>query len=289
MRKEFKSYHGTPITGLLYTQYKRVDYLPLYMAHKADLSKKIINTIEKLLQKNPHFFEYDFFPTLPIERVFKEYMTDRRVLIPFLRREDEKRTLEYAKSFILDNSAFSVWKQGKTVNWNKYYDWVETLYDNPKLDWFIIPDVIMGTEEENDALLDNVPTHLRDKAVPVWHTNESHDRLQRLAKDWDMVCIGSADNSTIGDMTWSANISEAIEAISINGIPTCKLHALRCLDVDVFPRFPFDSGDSTNFAQNHNKSTKRGLEPTTLLECELLDTPVKNTVYTLTKTDSLFV
>jgi hypothetical protein len=47
---------------------------------------------------------------------------------------------EVAQSFALDNGAFSVWTQGVTVDWEKYYGWVEEWMRHPGFDWAVIPD-----------------------------------------------------------------------------------------------------------------------------------------------------
>lgn len=164
--------------------------------------------------------------------------------------------LEVCQSFALDNGAFSAWKSGKPVeDWSEYYAWVDDLRKYPGFDFAVIPDVIDGDESANDALIEEWPWQdARDLGVgaPVWHMNESLNRLERLANDWPRVCIGSSgDYANVGDAKWWIRIAEAMEfACDDEGRPLTKLHGLRMLDPDVFGKLPFSSADSTNIARN---------------------------------------
>ena len=164
--------------------------------------------------------------------------------------------LDVCQSFAVDNGAFSAWKSGEPVtDWSRYYEWVAELHRYPSFDFAVIPDVIDGDEQANDALLAEWPWRGAkggSVGAPVWHMHESIDRLQRLARDWQRVCIGSSGEfATVGDSKWWARIAEAMNAIcDRNGNPVCKLHGLRMLNPDVFRRLPFGSADSTNIAQN---------------------------------------
>jgi hypothetical protein len=163
--------------------------------------------------------------------------------------------LDVCQSFAVDNGAFSAWKSGKPVtDWSDYYEWVAELHRYPSFDFAVIPDVIDGDEEANDALLREWPWQARNAHIgaPVWHMHESIERLRRLAREWPRVCIGSSGEfATVGDSRWWVRIAEAMNAIcDKNGLPICKLHGLRMLNPDVFTRLPFGSADSTNIAQN---------------------------------------
>jgi len=77
---------------------------------------------------------------------------------------------EYASSFALDNGAFSLWSAGqRRPAWDSYYRWVEAWRNHPGFDFAIIPDVIDGSEEENDDLLAEWPFF---DGVPVYHLHE---------------------------------------------------------------------------------------------------------------------
>lgn len=161
-------------------------------------------------------------------------------------------TLEVCQSFAVDNGAFSAWKSGNpVVDWTRYYEWVAFLHRIPSFDFAVIPDVIDGDEDANDALVEQWPWD-GGVGAPVWHLHESIERLQRLAHSWPRLCIGSSgEYATIGTGKWWNRMAEAMNAIcDRDGRPITKIHGLRMLDSDVFSRFPFASADSTNIAQN---------------------------------------
>ncbi len=67
------------------------------------------------------------------------------------------------QSFAVDNGAFSLWRSGKLANWSGYYEWVSEWATHPGFDWALIPDVIDGDEDQNNALIDQWPSELS------WH------------------------------------------------------------------------------------------------------------------------
>lgn len=160
-----------------------------------------------------------------------------------------------AQSFAIDNGAFSAWRSGKPVeDWSEYYQWIAELHRYPSFDFAVIPDVIDGDEEANDALLAEWPWRERAPWVgaPVWHLHESLERLERLAFSWPRICLGSScEFSAVGSTRWYARMAEAMNVLcDRDGRPICKIHGLRMLDPDVFTRFPFASADSTNIGRN---------------------------------------
>lgn len=165
----------------------------------------------------------------------------------------EPRQLELAasvcQSFALDNGAFSLWRSGKAVDWPAYYEWCERWLRHPACDWAVIPDVIDGGEADNDELLAEWPHGLR--GVPVWHLNESIDRLARLAADWPRIALGStAEFDVSSPRRCLARLADALPAISDDGVLRVKLHGLRMLNPAIVTRVPLASADSTNVARN---------------------------------------
>jgi len=150
---------------------------------------------------------------------------------------------EVSQSFVLDNGAFSVWTQGETPDWPAYYAWVDEWRRHPGFDWALIPDVIDGNEDQNDALVADWP--FRFSGVPVWHMHESIERFHRLCGSWPRVAIGSSgDWATPGTSRWWQRMAEALDAICPGGQPLCKLHGLRMLSPRILPFIPFASADS---------------------------------------------
>lgn len=154
------------------------------------------------------------------------------------------------QSFALDNGAFSAWKVGRAIDWDDYYRWSELWLRHPACDWAVIPDVIGGTEAENDALVRDWP--LGFAGVPVWHLNESIGRLVRLAEDWPRIALGSAAEYDVARPgACLARLREALLPISDeDGRPLVKLHGLRMLREEIITKVPLSSGDSTNAARN---------------------------------------
>lgn len=184
------------------------------------------------------------------ERVALEVWSGRHAFVSWLRPDQLYLAAEVTQSFALDNGAFSAWRSGKTVDWNDYYAWTEAWLPHPKCDWAIIPDVIDGTETENDALVAEWPHG--ERGVPVWHMNESIDRLKRLAVSWPRVAIGStAEFDASKPATCVRRFHEVLPSITnSDGYPITKLHGLRMLNPKITTAVPLSSGDSTNLARN---------------------------------------
>lgn len=156
----------------------------------------------------------------------------------------------FAQSFALDNGAFSLWRAGRPVDWEDFYRWSAEWLRHPACDWAVIPDVIGGTEDENDELLDRWP-HGDDRGVPVWHLNESAGRLTRLASRYGRVALGSAAEFDVSrPAACIARLREVLPAICVDGVPGVKLHGLRMLNPAVIEAIPLSSADSTNVARN---------------------------------------
>lgn len=172
--------------------------------------------------------------------------------VSFMHQEQLPLAMQLCQSFAVDNGAFSAWKAGSPVrDWSGYYAWVSDIERHPAFDFAVIPDVIDGTEEENDALVAEWrlgPT----TGAPVWHMHESPERLRRLADKFHRVCIGSSGRyAVIGTSHWWARMGEALKPIcNAEGAPMVKLHGLRMLDPKIFSRLPLSSADSTNIGRN---------------------------------------
>lgn len=160
--------------------------------------------------------------------------------------------IEVCQSFAVDNGAFPAWKSGNPVkDWRPFYEWARGLLLVPSCDFVVIPDVIDGSEAQNDELIAECPLP-RWAAAPVWHMHESMERLRRLASEFHRVCLGSSGEfADIGTAAWWQRMDEAMRVLcDADGRPGCRIHGLRMLDPKVFTRFPFASADSTNIGRN---------------------------------------
>lgn len=156
------------------------------------------------------------------------------------------------QSFAIDNGAFSAWRSGRPIkDWSSFYQWAAMCKRIPACDFAVVPDVIDGSEADNDALLHEWPLP-KWFGAPVWHMHESLKRLERMLADWPRICIGSsAEFSTIGTDAWWKQMHRAMRVVcNADGEPLVRLHGLRMLNPKIFTKLPFASADSTNIARN---------------------------------------
>lgn len=185
-------------------------------------------------------------------------VTGAGAFVSFARMDQIQASFQHAAEVGLDNGAFSAWKRGINIDWKQFYRRVEMHYDDPKLAFFVIPDVIEGGEEDNDKLIAELPAHLRDKAAPVWHLHESIERLIKLCHEWPRVCFGSSGQyAVIRTKPWHARMTEAFHAIYIQHQLKTKIHGLRMLDGRVLGNYPLSTADSTNLACNVPKFNEK--------------------------------
>lgn len=181
----------------------------------------------------------------------------RDAMVSFYEPSQMEIAAEVCRSVVIDCGAFSAWKSGQPIkDWSDYYDFVGHWRLHPGVHWAIIPDVIDGTEEENDALLLEWP-HDRF-GVPVWHLHESLTRLRSLAFEWGKVALGSSgEYAAINTPKWWRRMAEVMAVLCDNqGRPLAPFHGLRMLDPTLLAHFPFHSADSTNVARNIGLDTK---------------------------------
>jgi hypothetical protein len=188
------------------------------------------------------------------------FLKGRHALVSFAYPVDLAVVAEVCQSFILDNGAFTVWKKGGKLDEDAYYDWVSAWYKHPGFDWALIPDVIDGTEAENDEMLKRWPSHLANSGVPVWHTNESIDRLRRLCDRYTVVALGSSgEHGQPGSVAWWNMMRQTMTDLCDSaGRPPAKLHGLRMLSPKVFRNLPLSSADSTNASVNAGSKSRFG-------------------------------
>lgn len=209
---------------------------------------------------------YHGLPITP-ETAAVRVMTGGHPFITFRTRQQFAAAVAVCQSFAIDNSAFSAWKEGKPiVNWAPFYEWAEQCKRVPSCDFAVIPDIIDGSEADNDALLSEWPLP-KWFGAPVWHMHESLERLERLASTYPRICIGSSGEfATIGTAAWWGQMARAMRVVcNDDGEPLCKLHGLRMLNPEIFTRLPFASADSTNIGQNIGIDVKwkGGYQPAT--------------------------
>lgn len=185
----------------------------------------------------------------PIDRAGRFY-AGRHVMVSYAYPEHIKVIADTCKSFAIDNGAFTTWRQGKQFDLVGYKRFVEEWMYHPSFAFCLIPDIIDGTERENNKLI--AEWTWKSKSVPVWHFHERITRLASFVNWWPMVALGSSGKyKTPGEPDWWNRVAEFMPSIcNEQGRPYCKLHGLRMLDQDIFTKLPLHSADSTNAAMN---------------------------------------
>jgi hypothetical protein len=196
---------------------------------------------------------YHGTPLTP-ERALVKFLPGRHAMVSFATPRQIGPVAEVSHSFVLDNGAFTAWTQGGEVDLEGFAEFVGKWALHPGFDWALIPDVIGGTEEENDQKVDewHCSTELeRSQSVPVWHMHESVDRLVRLGDEYPRVAIGSSGEfHHPGTDGWWMRMSDAMNAVCTpEGLPTFKIHGLRMMDPRIFSLVPFASVDSCGVAR----------------------------------------
>ena len=186
------------------------------------------------------------------------FLLGRHGLASFVYQDCLSIALEMCQSIVLDNGAFTVWKQGGKVDVEGFTKWVEHLHKHPAFDWALIPDVIDGDDADNDAMLNDWPVHL--PGVPIWHMHEDISRLERLFNSYRVVALGSSGQwPNPGTESWWIRMGQALDYVcDENGRPPCKLHGLRMLDPRIFTKLPLSSADSINAVRRSNQSDRFG-------------------------------
>jgi hypothetical protein len=197
---------------------------------------------------------YHGTPISPIAKLYE--LAGRNFCISYAKPQDCERAHEIGQSVMLDNGAFTFWRQGVATSqewWTRFAGWAEPWLDYPTT-WVVIPDVIDGSEEENDALIASWPRHLFKQSAPVWHMHESLERLKYLTLAWDRVCIGSSGlYADPASNSWQHRMDEVWNSLCPNGGKAPWVHMLRAMQQAVEGPWPFASADSTNAGQNHHR------------------------------------
>jgi hypothetical protein len=197
-------------------------------------------------------------PITPVDAAIKLW-TARHAFVSFEHPSQAPIAAEVCQSFAFDCGAFSKWKAGEgVVDVAAYADWVRQYSRHPGLDFAIIPDVIDGTELDNDKMISSwFEQRVSCASVPVWHLHESLGRLSRLvrcvqARVYPCIALGSSGQwSTPGTDAWWERMEEVRPVVCDElGRPLVKLHGLRMLSPTIFSHIPLASADSTNVGQN---------------------------------------
>lgn len=203
---------------------------------------------------------YHGAPTTPVTAAVALYKA-RHSCVSFANPEQLPLIADVCQSFILDNGAFSAWKQGGVIDIDAYAEWVREWRLHPAYDWCLMPDVIDGTEDDNRIMraswIKRGPD-LWKHSVPIWHLHESLQSLKEMVFSYRRIALGSSGEYADPDTErWWGRITEAMDVIcDDNGRPRVRLHGLRMLAGSIIERLPLASADSTNVAINIGLDTR---------------------------------
>lgn len=194
-------------------------------------------------------------------------LAGRHFCVSFYRPDQIEFCDQIAQSLMLDNGAFSAWKDNEkrsakglepiifdAAYWSAYHEFCRRWAARPTT-WCVIPDVIDAGTQEQEGLIREWPPELRDRGAPVFHMDEPTDRLLRLIDEWPRVCIGStAEFRVVKSLAWTERMDELWNEIAARRRCTPWVHMLRGMQL-LKPdcRWPFASVDSTDLARNHNR------------------------------------
>ena len=192
---------------------------------------------------------YHGTPISPMTALYE--LAGRHFCVSHWSPADVRRVHQIGQSVMLDNGAFSAWKQRKPVtDWTPYYDWCDQWLDFPTT-WAVIPDEIDAGSQQQDGLIREWPHGHR--GAPVWHMDEPIDRLVRLTETWPKVCIGSTEEyAVVLSPAWERRMDDAWDAMTRRHTRLPWIHMLRGMQLGGM-RWPFASVDSTDIGRNHNR------------------------------------
>ena len=215
---------------------------------------------------------YHGTPISPRSELLK--MARRNFCVSFADARDADWCLANGQSVMWDSGAFTAHTQGREVDWNSYYAWLESrlsIYH-----WAVIPDVIDGSIEAQRAMVAQWP-HGAMVGSPVWHMGLDVSYLLELAGKWPRVCFGSSKQYwQVGSDIWCRRADEAFNALEVAGLRPA-VHMLRGLAL-CGDRWPFASADSTNIARNF-KNVGAEVDPERMAKrIDAIQCPIKWTV-----------
>lgn len=179
---------------------------------------------------------------------------------------DLERAIEFVgedEILVLDNGAFTHWKQGKgAIDRFKFWTWANAAQARSPEAVAVIPDVIEGSEHENllemswairedaGALAD-----FPERTMSIWHLNDSLEYLETQARLMNFVGFGSCAEFDVQTKKadYMARIREAsdvLDQVERDFERRPWIHLMRGLGV-LGELTRFESADSTNVAVNH--------------------------------------
>jgi len=185
---------------------------------------------------------------------------------------------------MIDNGAYSIWEKAKKTGQdpaeagrytmtdeylNEFGRWASDIMARCPQAVVVVPDVIMGTLDQNHELLsvwagmgleDGCEQICSERSMPVWHMDEPISYLLYLAESYGYIAFGSTVGFAPNSKQWHARIREAFAALDAhctedNGYVRPRIHMMRAQGQHA--GYDFDSSDSTNVAVNHGRQFRK--------------------------------
>lgn len=164
---------------------------------------------------------------------------------------------------LLDNGAFSHWRSGQgQIDRTAFWRWANTITHVCPQAVAVIPDVIEGSEDDNlmevsHAIRGGCAAH-PERAMAIWHMDDSLTQLKIMASTCNFVGIGSCAEFDVqrnrsGYLERLGQASAMIDWVEISTGRRPWVHLMRGLGV-FHQALRFDSADSANIARNHNRT-----------------------------------
>lgn len=164
---------------------------------------------------------------------------------------------------IVDNGAFTTWRQGKQFDFDGFVNWQAGILSRCPQAVAVVPDVIDGSVEQNSELMDDwlgMPGTVADRSMVIWHMGEPLHHLEYLLASWNYIGIGSSgEYHKPGTPNWHARMDDAMAVVSdyvATGEHRPWLHLMRAQSHA--HRYPVDSSDSCSVAVNHCRYRDQG-------------------------------
>ena len=159
-----------------------------------------------------------------------------------------KNTVE----IMLDSGAFTAWNKGKVIELEPliaiYGELIEKYEHGLRKVWLINLDKIpgergrtAGTAEIEEAIVESdknfeiLVKHFGDRVLPVFHQNESKERLHAVCGMADYICVSPRND--VGEkirISWAAEVHTLLlnetKRIRTHGLATTGMHMLRNVD-----------------------------------------------------------
>ena len=178
-----------------------------------------------------------------LQSCHKEYMNQTRDWLYYASQHKGKVEI------LLDSGAFTAWTKGKSIELQPlidvYGELIEKHEHSLKKIWLINLDKIPGERgrtagpaeiddaiKESDANFEVLYKHFGERVLPVFHQNESKERLHEVCQMADYICISPRND--VGEkhrVSWAAEVHTLLakepKRIKTHGLATTGMNMLR--------------------------------------------------------------